>query len=81
MKIFLNAPCNAKVELDNGEDFLKVLAEGGLGLTAIRLSGAKVGEIPSIVFETILMGGKDTLIDIPDELCSVRVMKEVKKDD
>lgn len=81
MKIFLNPPYNTRVELDNGEDFLKVLHENGLGLRAIRFFKVEVGEIPSITFETILTRSKDTMIEVPDELCGVKVLKEEEKDD
>ncbi len=80
MKITLNPLSNnTKVELDNGEDFLKILNENGLGLKAIRFHGVEVGKIPSIVFETILNKRKDTLIELPDELCGVKVAKEEEK--
>lgn len=79
MKICLDPPYNTSIELDNGEDFQKVLEENGLRIRAIRFHEVEAGKIPSIIFETILVGNTGFVIDLPDELCGVKVMKEEEK--
>ena len=80
MIINISTPCNAEVTTDDGKDFIKILGEHGLLLKEIKFHDVEVGKIPIISFEVFPASGHEVKIEVPNELCEIRVKPMERKE-
>lgn len=73
MIISISTSCNAEVTTDDGKDFVEILREHGLLLKEIKFHDVEAGKVPVISFEVFPTPGREIKIEVPKELCEVRI--------
>lgn len=69
-----HAADDIKVETKDGEDFLAVLMRSGLYLKSMELHDVKADGAPYLIFNVFPKDFGDIDVDIPDDVCEIRVV-------